>query len=85
MGTILRKPDTGKEYYRQEAEPFITDDRKERAVLVFVDVGASGGVSNLAIPLKSDQFRALALSMIVADREAAIKAFGFALKWPDED
>ena len=77
--SVVRKGSTAKDWYNA-SEPRVYGLRQKGEVLVEFDMGASGGTSNVRVRLGADYFKDLAVSMIGANREAAIKAFGAALQ-----
>jgi hypothetical protein len=85
MGYIQRKGSTAKDYRRQDASPHLFEVPAERSICIGLDIGASGGTSDVIVTFTNDQFESIALSMIRADREAAIKAFGSALFYDRAD
>ena len=80
LAQVYRKPDTTKRWFI-DGEAEVSSRADTSSVDIEFSMGASGGVSNIRVKLNSTDFKTLAIDMIAADRETAIKAFGAALQW----
>ncbi|GEM_PF-6013361 len=78
--SFRRKGSTAKGWYGCGSAVFFAWP-KDSAILLTFEMGASGGTSDVQLRIPKEQFESLAIEMIHADREAAIRAFGAALQW----
>jgi len=76
-----RKGRTAKDWYSY-GPAYAFGFAPDRSLNVALDLASKGGgVTEVMIQADAESFREIALAMIVADREAAISAFGEALQW----